>query len=268
MKISKFAALSGISRKLLIFYDKSGVLHPACIDPENGYRYYSYHQFETARVIAQLREAAVPLEAIRDYLSVRTPDRLIELLDGQEAALAEQISRLQKRREMVQIRRAKLRQGLAEGGLTVRTCREQNLLLGPPLPDEPPGTNPWKHLPQFYDFSIGHGVPWGLPVGVLVERERLETGDWRPSRYFFHLPRGAYPAWFTRPAGTYVIGTAYGPTVQLYRRILGYIERHGYEICGNSYGEYLISVADAQETTRHLTQISVHVKKTDGGSNS
>ena len=41
--IFKFA-VHGINKKTLMWYDEIGLFHPAAIHPENGYRYYNYHQ--------------------------------------------------------------------------------------------------------------------------------------------------------------------------------------------------------------------------------
>ena len=84
LKISEFSSLSGISRQLLIYYDNEGILHPEQVDPENGYRYYSYRQLPSASVIVSLRQAGMSLECIRNYLLERSPERLMTLFQEQE----------------------------------------------------------------------------------------------------------------------------------------------------------------------------------------
>lgn len=41
--IGQFAAIHGIHKKTLMWYDQVGLLSPAFVG-ENGYRYYSYRQ--------------------------------------------------------------------------------------------------------------------------------------------------------------------------------------------------------------------------------
>ena len=55
LSISQFAHLSGIKRKNLIFYDEIGLFSPAHVG-ENGYRYYSTRQFDTANLTWSLKE--------------------------------------------------------------------------------------------------------------------------------------------------------------------------------------------------------------------
>lgn len=44
LTIGQFAALHGINKKTLMWYDEIGLFWPASINPENGYRCYNYHQ--------------------------------------------------------------------------------------------------------------------------------------------------------------------------------------------------------------------------------
>ena len=41
--IGQFAALHGINKKTLMWYDEIGLFKPAFIHEENGYRLYSYY---------------------------------------------------------------------------------------------------------------------------------------------------------------------------------------------------------------------------------
>jgi len=53
---------------------------PAITD-ENGYRYYSYHQFDTFSIITILKELNVLLKDIKIYLNTRTPEMLLSLAE-------------------------------------------------------------------------------------------------------------------------------------------------------------------------------------------
>ena len=44
LTIGQFAALHGINKKTLMWYDEIGLFKPAVIHPANGYRYYNYYQ--------------------------------------------------------------------------------------------------------------------------------------------------------------------------------------------------------------------------------
>jgi DNA polymerase-3 subunit beta len=79
---------SGLSLSALRFYDRAGILRPARVDPVTGYRWYTADQVAQARLIAALRQASMPLTAIRDVLAARhDPAVAGRLLDQQVTRL-------------------------------------------------------------------------------------------------------------------------------------------------------------------------------------
>ena len=55
LTVGQFGRLCQLSRKALRLYDERGLLPPARIDPDSGYRYYRRDQVATARRIRLLR---------------------------------------------------------------------------------------------------------------------------------------------------------------------------------------------------------------------
>lgn len=76
--IGQFAKLTWISAKTLRRYADIGLLPPARIDPDTGYRYYRLSQAERARLIRLLRMTDMPLAAIRAFLDAPSVDGLKE----------------------------------------------------------------------------------------------------------------------------------------------------------------------------------------------
>ena len=68
MPIGEFATASRLSQKALRLYGERGLLAPAWVDPDSGYRYYRADQLREATLIALLRRAGVPLVEIRAFL--------------------------------------------------------------------------------------------------------------------------------------------------------------------------------------------------------
>ena len=65
LTIGAFARAARLTPKALRLYDELGVLPPAAVDPESGYRLYDPAQLERARLIASLRRIGMPLADIR-----------------------------------------------------------------------------------------------------------------------------------------------------------------------------------------------------------
>ena len=94
LTIGQFAALHGINKKTLMWYDEIGLFHPAAIDPANGYRYYSYHQSSILETILLLRELNVSTEEIRIFMQNRSAASMEQLLREKIEDLDREIAHL------------------------------------------------------------------------------------------------------------------------------------------------------------------------------
>jgi protein phosphatase len=65
LTIGAFARAARLSPKALRLYDELGLLPPAAVDGESGYRFYHPDQLAPARLIAWLRRLGMPLARIR-----------------------------------------------------------------------------------------------------------------------------------------------------------------------------------------------------------
>ncbi|MCM4082521.1 MerR family transcriptional regulator [Paractinoplanes hotanensis] len=70
LTIGAFARAAGLTPKALRLYDELGVLAPAAVDAESGYRFYDPSQVAHARLVAQLREIGMPLAEIREVCAL------------------------------------------------------------------------------------------------------------------------------------------------------------------------------------------------------
>jgi DNA-binding transcriptional MerR regulator len=73
LSIGEFARRSRLSPKALRLYDELGLLPPACVDEDSGYRYYTESQLDRAQLIAALRQLQISLADINVILSLE-PD--------------------------------------------------------------------------------------------------------------------------------------------------------------------------------------------------
>ncbi|GHF00422.1 MerR family transcriptional regulator [Streptomyces werraensis] len=70
LTIGAFAKASRLSPKALRLYDELGLLTPARVDPDTGYRRYAPEQLERARLVAWLRRLGMPLARIRQVCAM------------------------------------------------------------------------------------------------------------------------------------------------------------------------------------------------------
>ncbi|MFD6663304.1 MerR family transcriptional regulator [Micromonospora chalcea] len=101
--IGELARASGLTVSALRFYDRSGVLPPARVDPVTGYRWYTEEQVDPARLVAGLRRVGMPLTGIAEALRHRhRPAEVHRLLDAHLRRLEDGLA--DARRELSRIR--------------------------------------------------------------------------------------------------------------------------------------------------------------------
>ena len=67
-RIGEFAQVAQVSARQLRFYDQLGLLQPAHIDAQTGYRYYSIRQLPRLNSILALKELGLSLDQIGPLL--------------------------------------------------------------------------------------------------------------------------------------------------------------------------------------------------------
>lgn len=70
MTIGDFSRATGLTPKALRLYDDLGLLRPAEVDDQSGYRRYAPSQLERARLVATLRLLGMPLARIRQTVDL------------------------------------------------------------------------------------------------------------------------------------------------------------------------------------------------------
>jgi DNA-binding transcriptional MerR regulator/DNA gyrase inhibitor GyrI len=115
--IGEFSKLGGLTVKTLRFYHEEGLLVPAFVDPDTGYRYYDERQIETARVIAYFRNLEFSISDIKELLGHADEAGLLDLLERQRSQIKEQIKRLQRTVRSLDQFISEERQGQAMAGI-------------------------------------------------------------------------------------------------------------------------------------------------------
>lgn len=94
MQIRDFAQLTGVSVRTLHYYDEIGLLRPAAVDEQTGYRFYDESSLLRMQEILFYRELDFPLKDIQEALSSPHYDK--------QKALAEQKTLLRLKKERLE----------------------------------------------------------------------------------------------------------------------------------------------------------------------
>lgn len=89
-RIGLFSKINKVTVKTLRYYDEAGLLKPAYVDEENGYRYYTSDQLPELHHIMALRQMGFSIEEIAD---IRSGRRVESIYLQRSAELAETIAR-------------------------------------------------------------------------------------------------------------------------------------------------------------------------------
>lgn len=95
-----FAKICGVEKHVLFHYDEINLFKPIYIN-DKGYRFYSYRQYDTFKVILALKKLGMSLKDIQVYLDKRTPELFLDLLEQQENKLIEYINEMQHIHELI-----------------------------------------------------------------------------------------------------------------------------------------------------------------------
>lgn len=126
MKICDFfttgelAKLTGISKQLLIFYDKKGIFSSASIQ-SNGYRHYSLSSYFQLKILLSLRKIGISLDETCEYLKSGNAITLKKIY-------SEKITEYEKEISILQQKTCILRQKLSAIQEQERQCFNQVLL--------------------------------------------------------------------------------------------------------------------------------------------
>ena len=102
LSIGKMAEINGVSIPTLRLYDKNGLLKPAYIDPESGYRYYTLQQTARLDIIAYMNELGMSLSEIASVLRKEDIALIEGILAQKNEQMYEQMRRLKERHDAVE----------------------------------------------------------------------------------------------------------------------------------------------------------------------
>ena len=97
LNIGEFARLGGVTVRTIRYYDQIGLLTPAHVATDTGYRRYRAAQLVDLQRIVALKELGVALDEIRELLADPSGERVGEVLSRRRAALEEELHTTQTR---------------------------------------------------------------------------------------------------------------------------------------------------------------------------
>lgn len=98
---AELAKLTGISKQLLLYYDKNDIFSPNHVG-DNGYRYYQLSQYFTLQIIVSLRKLGLSLKEIKIYLKNKDLNLLHKIYQNKLEEYHEKERALKNLEEIIQ----------------------------------------------------------------------------------------------------------------------------------------------------------------------
>jgi DNA-binding transcriptional MerR regulator/effector-binding domain-containing protein len=121
LTIGAFSRLTHLSIKTLRYYHEVGLLEPAVVDPDSGYRYYRPGQAQSAQLVRLFRDLGLPVADVKGVLAA--PD-----LTSRDAILASHLDRMRDQLRQTEAAVDSLRRMLEHGSAPVAI--EERMLEG------------------------------------------------------------------------------------------------------------------------------------------
>lgn len=263
-RIGMFAGMNHVTIKALRHYDEQGLLKPAQVDTENGYRYYSSGQLTALHQILALRNMGFSLEEIRQVQNGASEKNLL-------------IAKKQQLLKEIAERTGRLSQ--VESYLAEDKPDAKDYVLVKSLP-EVTIAYMQKKLPDY-------GALFEFMPMMGSEMERLGCSCAEPEYCFTHyLEPGfreedisvelcqavaeAKPASelvqfrvlpMVEEAACILHTGAYEDFPRSYGRVIKFIEENGYVICGKIREVYIDGVWNRDTVEEWLTEVQVPVRR-------
>lgn len=107
-RIGQFSKINRVTIKTLHHYDEVGLLKPAYVDEENGYRYYSSDQMLTVHKIISLRNMGFSVDEV---IAVTKGTNIMGIYEQRKAEIEEQLSVTQQQLSLINYYISELKEG-------------------------------------------------------------------------------------------------------------------------------------------------------------
>lgn len=262
-KIGMFAQMNHITIKTLRFYEEQGLLLPAHVDGENGYRYYTMNQMADIQRITALKQAGFTLDDIK---LINQGADTAYLLSSKKAALLKKIAELTSQIAVIDGYLSGPA-GTLDAPVLIRTIPavtvasmkkridsyDELFSLMPEMGAEMERLGCRCALPE---YCFTHYLEPGFrDEHILIETCEAVTEKKEDSALvkFRELPEITAACIFHKGS--------YSNFSESYAAILRFIEENGYKICGNIRENYIDGIWNKDREEDWLSEIQIPVSR-------
>ena len=260
----EFAKICNVNKQTLIYYDKIGLFSPN-VKAENGYRYYSIHQYELFSVIDLLKELGMSLKAIHEFIENKSPEYFLSVMQQQKAMISEKLKQLKMMERMVdtQIELAEKAATTDFSRLSIIELIEEKVYYG----------NIVNHTEEDFVKSISRFIQeisekkldTGYPIGIVIRAESLLQNNYNEfsQLYIKQYHDNETDDHIHTISGTFLVGYHIGQDATIhhtYERMMDEIKRQNLTMGDFALIEYVFDSLVKKSDKDYITKILLHVK--------
>jgi DNA-binding transcriptional MerR regulator len=258
--VGQFATLTHLSVKTLRHYHDVGLLEPARVDPETGYRYYDLDQLPAAQLIRRLRNLKMPIAEVRSVLLAGDPDARNEVISAHllrlEAKLDETRAAVTSLRVMLDVTRTR-------APITRRQVPE---LAAISIADtiSPSEVAPWweQALRELRAYARSERLSPAGPAGGVFD-EALYRQERAGAMVYLPVSAGVSGHGRIRrvqiPATELAVTTHHGPSADIdlaYADLGRYLAENDLQVADQIHEHYVCDQSDTPDQDRWLTEVA------------
>lgn len=267
--IGEFARLGGVSVRTLRHYDEIGLLRPASVDPDTGYRGYLPAQLGMLNRVMALKELGLSLTQTRRLLDGITLDELHGMLILRRAQLERELQAHQNHLLGVE---ARLRSIAREGAMPADDIVAKKIPVtgAVVIAGQAPGWGPENIVPVVNRLA-GQFDQLGIAERVKETGPRLifyETGQGEDVTVCLALPAAEPPGELPAPAQYRVlpeieaaVTVRSGPAASIfptvYHDLVRWIDEHGYHAAFPGREVWINEVDDIADVAQQVFEIQL-----------
>lgn len=270
-QIGEVSKLCNISIKTLRYYDEIELLIPEKIDPYSGYRYYSNKQLTLVLVIKHFKEAGFPLKEIKqllgredlEYNKTKIKEKCKEIDDR-----INDLIRLKEKLNFCLYERKKQEYTKKEAQIEIKYIPETYIayLRSPGVISVDEFTVRYCRLMSLIEKNKFHTTKnvMALYYNSCIEFENNDKQEYDIEVCAQISETKEIPGLVRKFGGFRAVSSihygSYDNMIEVYRKMVEYINKNGYEICGPAIDNYIVDIISTCDENNYVTELLIPIK--------
>lgn len=265
----EFAKICGVPKHILFHYDQIKLFQPEIIK-ENGYRYYSFRQYDTFSIISALKKLGMPLKEIKQYMDERNPSDLIDLLEQKTYEVEKEMNKLEHiKRNINALKQLTTKALSVEYNKIELVYQKEVKALCSSIMDKESDNSYSNFIVELIEFRKNSNATMIDFLGASLTLDNIREKRFNSFSYLYTKSEHPLDKGHTlvRKEGWYLqvyYKGSYQDISNMYAMIIEYATTHNIKLGDNAYEEYLLFEIGTKNRDEYVTLILVEVSEHPG----